>query len=199
MNSSVKAGLAALLEVKPRGPTLGSRVVYTSDQGDERVLRVVASQRWEGLGDSAEVGLVWAGLCDGCDTMFWQVSAIRKIDLHTACDACDVLGARADTIEIAAANDFISRAAPKEKAVYIHGVKRRGRVENHVLETLKAFDNVDGVRLHELVAKAVETMPAPAPDERDSRRQRVVRSIQQLSRERDGLLQVDGDLVICCK
>lgn len=76
------------------------------------------------------------------------------------------------------------------------GVKRRGRVENHVLETMTLFGSADTVKLHELVDQAVATMPLPEKGERDTRRQRVVRAIQQLGKEKDGPLQVKDNLVI---
>jgi hypothetical protein len=76
------------------------------------------------------------------------------------------------------------------------GVKRRGRVENHVLETMTLFGSADTVKLHELVEQAVATMPLPEKGERDTRRQRVVRAIQQLGKEKDGPLQVKDNLVI---
>lgn len=76
------------------------------------------------------------------------------------------------------------------------GTKRRGRVESHVLETMVLFGSADTVKLHELVDQAVATMPLPEKGERDTRRQRVVRAIQQLGKEKDGPLQVKDNLVI---
>ena len=76
------------------------------------------------------------------------------------------------------------------------GGKRRGRVENHVLETMTLFGTRDAVKLQELVEQAVATLPLPEGHERDTRRQRVVRAIQQLSREKDGPLQVKDNVVI---
>ena len=196
MNDSIKASLAALWEAHPRGPTPGNCVEYTSPNGEERVLRVVASQRWDTGDQSLEVGLVWAGLCDTCDTRFWQVTPVREIELHTECEWCDLVGGRTDRIEITAAVKFIGRVAPKgSERPRVQGARRRGRVENHVLEIAKDF-GADTIRLPDLIAKAVETMVAPAPDERDSRRQRVVRSIQQLAKEVDGPLALRGDLVV---
>lgn len=84
---------------------------------------------------------------------------------------------------------------PKEKTTE-RGLKRRGRVENHVLETMTLFGGRDTVKLHELVEQAVSTMPVPEVGERDTRRQRVVRAIQQLGKEKDGPLQVKDNLVI---
>ena len=52
------------------------------------------------------------------------------------------------------------------------------------------------LHLHELVDQAVATMPLPEKGERDTRRQRVVRAIQQLGKEKDGPLQVKDNLVI---
>ena len=81
----------------------------------------------------------------------------------------------------------------EEKAT---GGKRRGRVESHVLETMTLFGNRDTVKLQELVDQAVATLPLPEGNERDTRRQRVVRAIQQLGKEKDGPLQVKDNVVI---
>lgn len=76
------------------------------------------------------------------------------------------------------------------------GAKRRGRMENHVLEVMAMFGSADVVKLDDLVTKATETMPAPEANERDTRRQRVVRAIHTLSREKDGPLQIRDNVVI---
>lgn len=84
--------------------------------------------------------------------------------------------------------------APEETAP--KGVKRRGRIENHILETMTMFGSADTVRLQALVDMAIEALPAPEAGKRDTRRQSVVRAIQTLSREKDGPLRLEGNIVI---
>jgi len=76
------------------------------------------------------------------------------------------------------------------------GVKRRGRVENHVLDIMAMFGAADTVKMPDLVARAVDTMPEPEDGKRDTRRQHVVRAIQQLSKEKDGPLRLEGNVVV---
>ena len=91
----------------------------------------------------------------------------------------------------------IDAEAPAKPESPVKGTKRRGRVENHVLEIMAHhFDGQDTVRVEDLVKKAVETMPAPEDGKRDTRKQGVVRALHNLSREKDGPLQVKGGVVI---
>ena len=90
----------------------------------------------------------------------------------------------------------IDAEAPAKPETASKGVKRRGRVENHVLEVMTLFEGRDTVRIEDLVQKAVETMPVPEAGKRDTRKQGVVRALHNLSREKDGPLQVKGGLVI---
>ena len=76
------------------------------------------------------------------------------------------------------------------------GLKRRGRVENHILEVMSLFGSQSIVKAEELIQKAVETMPEPEDGKRDTRRQTIVRSINQLSREKDGPLKIEGGIVV---
>lgn len=91
----------------------------------------------------------------------------------------------------------IDAEAPAKPESPVKGTKRRGRVENHVLEIMAHhFDGQDTVRIEDLVKKSVETMPAPEDGKRDTRKQGVVRALHNLSREKDGPLQVKGGVVI---
>jgi hypothetical protein len=87
-------------------------------------------------------------------------------------------------------------SAPKGEQDDRKGAKRRGRVENHILEVMTMFGDQSVVSAHELVEKAVEMMPAPEDGKRDIRRQSVVRAINGLSREKDGPLKIEGGRVI---
>lgn len=76
------------------------------------------------------------------------------------------------------------------------GVKRRGRVETHILEVMAMFGEADVVKLVDLIDKAVEMLPAPEQGKRDTRRQHVMRAVQTLSKEKDGPLQVRDNIVV---
>ena len=76
------------------------------------------------------------------------------------------------------------------------GVKRRGRVENHILEIMSMFGTDSTVPAVDLITKATDTLPPPEDGKRDTRRQTVVRAINTLSREKDGPLKLQGNLVI---
>lgn len=83
-------------------------------------------------------------------------------------------------------------AAPKEDPADRKGTKRRGRMENHLLEVMTLFGERSSVPAFELIDKAIETLPPPEEGKRDIRRQSVVRAINSLSREKDGPLKLEG-------
>ncbi len=76
------------------------------------------------------------------------------------------------------------------------GIKRRGRVENHVLEIMTLFADKSVVSAGELIDSAVAALPAPEEGRRDTRRQVVTRAIQLLSKEKDGPLRMEGGKII---
>ena len=76
------------------------------------------------------------------------------------------------------------------------GLKRRGKVETHVLEMIATLGEADTFPLPTLIEVCVAALPAPEAGQRDTRRQVVVRAIQSLSKEKDGLLTVTGNTVI---
>jgi hypothetical protein len=76
------------------------------------------------------------------------------------------------------------------------GVKRRGRLETHVLEVMTLFPADAVIRAEDLIRKACDTLPAPEAGKRDIRRQSVVRAIQALSKEKDGPLRMENGVVI---
>jgi len=76
------------------------------------------------------------------------------------------------------------------------GLKRRGRIENHILELMADFGTADVVKVEELVQRAIATLPEPETGKRDTRRQHVIRALGNLSKEKDGLLQVRDNIVV---
>jgi hypothetical protein len=76
------------------------------------------------------------------------------------------------------------------------GVKRRGRLETHLLEVMTTFEADAIVRADDLIQKACDMLPPPEQGKRDIRRQSIVRAIQQLSKEKDGPLRMENGIVI---
>jgi hypothetical protein len=76
------------------------------------------------------------------------------------------------------------------------GAKKRGVIERHVLEVIELFPKQDVIPLAALVERAVETLPPVENGRRDTRRQRVIRALDNMSREKDGPLRVKGGQVI---
>lgn len=91
-----------------------------------------------------------------------------------------------------AVEDEIRVAVAEDKK----GVKRRGRLETHILEVMTTFAEDAIVRAEELIQKACDMLPAPEQGKRDIRRQSIVRAIQQLSKEKDGPLRMENGIVI---
>lgn len=88
--------------------------------------------------------------------------------------------------------DLPTRQSDEERK----GVKRRGRVENHVLEVMSMLGTESTMPAIDLINKAADTLPPPEDGKRDTRRQSIVRALNTLSREKDGPLKLDGNLVI---
>lgn len=87
--------------------------------------------------------------------------------------------------------DFVPKAENSK------GLKRRGRVESHVLEVIATFDpSMQSIRIADLVTKAVDMMPPPEEGKRDTRRQHVARAIDNLCKEKDGEISKAGNVVV---
>jgi RecA/RadA recombinase len=97
-----------------------------------------------------------------------------------------------DITSCVAVEDDVRPAAIDDKK----GVKRRGRLETHLLEVMATFPTDAIVRAEDLIRKACDMLPAPDAGKRDIRRQSVVRAIQNLSREKDGPLRMENGIVI---
>jgi hypothetical protein len=91
-------------------------------------------------------------------------------------------------------------AVPAELPVKVEeeriGLKRRGRVENHVLEVMTLFGSDSIVSAIDLIDRAVGALQPPEDGKRDTRRQSVTRAIQALSKEKDGPLRMEGGKII---
>ena len=77
------------------------------------------------------------------------------------------------------------------------GLKRRGRIENHVLEVIATIDpGVQTIRVADLVTLAADLLPPPEEGKRDTRRQHVNRAIENLCKEKDGEISKAGNVVV---
>jgi RecA/RadA recombinase len=159
--------------------------------------------------DASKGSRGWSGLKAAADVQIEILrhdNGVREIHLEKLKDGEDGLrwAFALDVVELGFDNDgdpitscvLTEAAMPKTEAAPGKGVKRRGRIENHILETMTLFGASDSVKLHVLVDRATETLPAPEPGKRDTRRQQVTRAIQTLSKEANGPLQVQNNLVI---
>lgn len=156
------------------------------------------SRGWSGLKAAADVQIevlrhengereiVIEKMKDGEDGIRWGFK-LEVIELGIDFDGDTITSCVAVEAEL---------SRPTEDPADRKGTKRRGRVENHILEVMTLFGSRDSVSAHELVEKAVELMPAPEDGKRDIRRQSVVRAINGLSREKDGPLKIEGGRVI---
>lgn len=92
--------------------------------------------------------------------------------------------------------EIVKREAPENG----RGIKRRGRLENHVLDTIAMIDkDKDSVQLQALITMASDALPPPEPGKRDTRRQRVKAAVESLAREKtDAPIQIAGSLVVIC-
>lgn len=200
------SNLDELLSRKPRGPEIGdevSAVVALSSLGNEICcdFRVVALQQVTTTDTTMDVGLVWAFTCRECNRPDLQFTPIRPARLTPMCSRCDVVGTPEADVDIAAVDSVVRASVRSWPAVRevdglrAKGVKRRGRLENHILQVLKDFEG-DTVKLEDLIGRAVARFPAPEEGERDTRRQRMIRAIAALAKEKDGPLSVENGTVI---
>lgn len=88
-------------------------------------------------------------------------------------------------------------AVPQAKETSSKGLRRRGRIENHVLEVLALLEpEIQTIKVDELVKRCADMLPPPEEGKRDTRRQHVNRAIQMLGKEKDGPISVAGGLVV---
>jgi len=155
------------------------------------------SRGWSGLKGAADVQLevvrhengsrelVLEKLKDGVDGTRWSFK-LESVDVGMDFDG-DII-----TSCVAVEADAPAREEPNDRL----GIKRRGRVENHVLEVMTIFGDQSIVSAVDLIDRAVAMLPAPEIGKRDTRRQVVTRAIQMLSKEKDGPLRMDGGKII---
>lgn len=185
MDEPQRAKLAQIDELNPRGINKGTTMTYVSRDYGQLHFTVAGLQKWQ-VGASPEtVGLVWASICPRCNARWAQMTRSRPDALHEVCHKC-----RGDAPLFDAAV-----MQPAIDATPI-GDKLRGRIERHVLEVIPLFGERDVVPVAEVVKAAAGLLPAPAEGRRDTRRQLVVRALQQMGKEKDGPLKVDGGNVI---
>lgn len=177
----------------PRGAEVGTKVYYLDGSTQQRVeFHVVAEQVWRSDAGDRVMGLVWSGVCSVCKEGFFQPSPTHPKELNEQCSFC--CSQRYDTYNVADTRVFNPNRIAK--VVDYKGVKRRGRMENHVLEIKAMFGTESFVNIETLVNSAVDALPAPEEGKRDTRRHSVIRAVNSLSREKDGPLRISGGKVI---
>jgi len=188
MFDNQRDALADALARRPRGLKNGDTVMYPNMR-----FKVFAIQQWMVAGAPHAVGLVWVSKCPECDKSFYQCTSTRPAVLAECCPDCDVLGTMEPDLDERVAADLMDK----------HGgstfpVKRRGRIETVVIDFMREHRaGADTVKLSELIDDVAAILPEPGEGERDTRRQRVTRAMETLSKEKDGPLQIKGGVVIC--
>lgn len=136
--------------------------------------------------ESGEREIVIEKMKDGEDGLRWGFK-LEVIELGVDLDGDPITSCVAVEADL---------SKPSEEPEDRKGLKRRGRIENHILEIMTLFGSESVVSAMELIDKAVAALPAPEEGKRDTRRQSVVRAINGLSREKDGPLKVEGGKII---
>lgn len=153
----------------------------------------------------------WSGIRAAADAEIEvsrdEVSGYRGIRLSKQKDGEDGLqfGFKLETVVVGMDEDgdettscvVVDADPPKPEETERKGVKRRGHIQNHVLEVLQIMQPEQGIaKLDVLIAKAVDMLPAPEEGKLDLRRQNVTRAIRLLSKEKDGPVGLDKNIVI---
>jgi hypothetical protein len=151
----------------------------------------------------------WSGIKAAADVQIEVLrheNGDREIIIEKMKDGEDGLrwGFRLEVVEVGIDNDgdIITScvAVPTELQTAVEqeriSLKRRGRVENHVLEIMTLFGDQSIVGAVELIDRAVAALQPPEDGKRDTRRQSVTRAIQALSKEKDGPLRLEGGKII---
>lgn len=87
--------------------------------------------------------------------------------------------------------------APVQKETSDRGLKRRGKIENHVLDVVAMLEpELQTIKLDDLVKRAADMLPEPEEGRRDVRRQSVKRAIDTLCKEKDGPIALAGGVVV---
>lgn len=177
----------------PRGAEVGTKVYYSGDSTSQRVeFHVVAEQVWRTDAGDRVMGLIWSGVCAVCGEGFFQPSPTHPKELSEQCPFC--CSQRYDTYNVADIKVF--NPGKITKGADLRGVKRRGRMENHVIEVLTMLGDESVVDLETLLGKAVGALPPPEDGKRDIRRASVVRAVNSLSREKNSPLKISGGKII---
>lgn len=75
-------------------------------------------------------------------------------------------------------------------------IRRYGLIEAHLIEVMTMCGGVSTMKLEEFISKAVDLLPEPEGDKRDTRRQNVTRAVDTLSKKPDAPLKREGNIVV---
>lgn len=186
----------ALANIKAIQEATSSTVIVVHHAGKDLQR---GSRGWSGLKAAAEAQI---------EILRDEDSGLRQIHVEKMKDGED--GARyafkLETLQIGIDEDgdaitscvaLPADLPPREELADRKGVKRRGRIQNHVLEVMALIDpSQSSIRRDDLVTMAVDILPLPGEGQRDTRRQHVARAIDELSKEKDGPLKLVGNVVV---
>jgi len=189
--------LQDVLDRRPRGLKTGDMVEYATGVSVRRYW-VMAIQQWMAKGTPTAVGLVWVSYCPGCGERWFQTTETRPQSLAEECSKCDIIGSNGPAIDLRVAKDLTELTdvcLTAAGSVARGGAKRRGRIETHLLDMAAVFEG-KSVAAEEFIQRAVDLLPQPDPNKRDTRPQHVRRALQNLSRDADISLVVKDGVVV---
>lgn len=185
----------ALANIKAVQEATGATVIAVHHAGKDLAR---GSRGWSGLKAAAEAQL---------EVLRDEDTGARQLHVEKMKDGED--GARyafkLDVLQVGIDEDgdpitscvAVPTDLPPKQEVDRKGLKRRGRMQNHVLEMLELVDkSLSVIKREDFIKLAAENLPPPAEGQRDTRRQHVARAIDELAKEKDGPLKLEGNLVV---
>jgi hypothetical protein len=104
------------------------------------------------------------------------------------------LGFDADGDEITSC--VVEHTEAAQKAPVDPAAKKRGHVQQHLIEMMDAFGTDIVVPVEMFIEQCSSRLPPPEEGCRDTRRQSVTRALREMSREKDGPIRLEGNVVV---
>lgn len=206
--------------------TLAQVTPGANENAGEDMGLVLANTRALGSATGAMMGVVhhagkdlhrgsrgWSGIKAAADAeieIIRHENGQREIRISKMKDGDDGMswGFKLETLEVGLDDDgepitscvAIEAELPKPEAddKPRKGVKKLGRVEAHIMETLETQVDpfVADMPMTDFVQLCVDGMPAPEPNKRDVRRQDVIRALRSLTKGDSAPLEIKDGMVI---
>lgn len=206
--------------------TLAQVTPGANENAGEDMGLVLANTRALGSATGAMMGVVhhagkdlhrgsrgWSGIKAAADAeieIIRHENGQREIRISKMKDGDDGMswGFKLETLEVGLDDDgepitscvAIEAELPKPEAddKPRKGVKKLGRVEAHIMETLETQVDpfVADMPMSDFVQLCVDGMPAPEPNKRDVRRQDVIRALRSLTKGDSAPLEIKDGMVI---